>query len=112
MALLSAWLENEGTKLEQSREKICCRHCSVQVSELRYNGHRPVGKRMGADTDPLQLQAQSEREGLVDNQETPKQAVPRVRGLNWTEILGKSGLEAPGYHETIAKMKKEGRIKS
>ncbi len=111
MALLPAWLENERTKLEQSRQKICCGHCCVQVSKLRCNGYRPMGERMGAGADPLQPQAEPEREGLVDNEEAPGQAVPRIRGLNWTEILRKTGLETPGYHETIAKMKKEGRIK-
>jgi hypothetical protein len=47
----------------------------------------------------------------VDNQEAPEQTISRTRGLNWTEILRRTGLESPGYHETIAKMKQEGRIK-
>lgn len=66
---------------------------------------------MGTNTDPVQPSAEPGREGLVDNQETPKQRVPRASGLDWTSMLAKSGLESPGYHETIAKMKQEGKIK-
>lgn len=66
---------------------------------------------MGTNTDPLQPPSQPRGERVVDNKEAPKQGLSRTRGLDWTAMLAKSGLESPGYHETIAKMKMEGRIK-
>lgn len=66
---------------------------------------------MGTNTDSVQPSTESDRKGLVDNQEAPKQRLSRTRGLDWTSMLAKSGLESPGYHETIAKMKQEGKIK-
>jgi hypothetical protein len=50
----------------------------------------------------------------VGNEETEKQTVswaPSRRGINWSEILDRLGLESPGYLETIEKMHQEGRIK-
>jgi hypothetical protein len=66
---------------------------------------------MGTNTDSLQSSLESRRERVVDNEEATKQGLPRTRGLDWTSMLAKTGLESPGYHETIAKMKTEGRIK-
>ena len=52
----------------------------------------------------------------MDNEKASDQGIPGsaarpTRGQDWTRILGKAGLEAPGYHETIDKMKREGRLR-
>lgn len=48
----------------------------------------------------------------MDNQKAKSERVSGDAryGIDWTRLLAKSGLEAPGYHETVEKMKKEGRI--
>lgn len=66
---------------------------------------------MDANTDPVQSSPKPGGKGLVDNQEASVKRLPRIRGLDWTSMLAKTGLESPGYHETIAKMKAEGKIK-
>lgn len=68
---------------------------------------------MDPSLDPLSNQTNHSREGMVGDQEASKQGLPSTRsGINWTRILAERGLESPGYHEVIAKMKQEGRIKS
>jgi hypothetical protein len=50
----------------------------------------------------------------VGDEKTKEQTVPWTplrRGINWSEILDRLGLESPGYLETIEKMYQEGRIK-
>lgn len=52
----------------------------------------------------------------MGNKKTSKQTVSKSskpvinsskpKGINWTEILSKNNLEAPGYHETVESMKK------
>lgn len=69
-----------------------------------------MGKRVGSSTDPVQHPTNAGGEGMVDNQKTTKQRVPRVTGINWTRILAERGLETPGYHETIDLMKRNKRI--
>lgn len=67
---------------------------------------------MDSSIDYVPDQAYTGGEGLVGDKETGQQGLPRTSSrLNWTEILARSGLETPGYHEVIEKMKKEGRIK-
>jgi hypothetical protein len=71
---------------------------------------------MGASMDPnldnLLSASFENRKKLVGDTKTDRHGLSRPpRGLNWTQILKDAGLEAPGYHETIEKMKKEGRIK-
>lgn len=54
---------------------------------------------------------------MVDNKEATEQRLSAdpgsvSRGIDWTSILKASGLESPGYHETIAKMIKDGKIRT
>lgn len=55
---------------------------------------------------------------MVGDDKTKGQAVPRTAAGKqfgasfWTERLAALGLESPGYHETVQKMKDEGRIKN
>lgn len=66
---------------------------------------------MEPNLDLVSYKTESRGEGLVGDQETDFQAIPRPKGnLNWTKILAQAGLESPGYHEVVEKMKKEGRV--
>lgn len=72
-----------------------------------------MGLFMESNSDFVQHSPNAERKGMVDNEEASMQRVSRIRGrLNWDAILARVGLEAPGYHETVDQMKKEGRIKN
>lgn len=71
---------------------------------------------MAADYNDLQQKTDANREAVVDHEEARKQGIPPaagrpIRGIDWTSILAKHGLESPGYKETIEKMKREGKIK-
>lgn len=64
---------------------------------------------MDTGNNNLQPKANASGKGMVDNEETASQGLPRaasrpIRGLNWTAILAKAGLESPGYKETVEKM--------
>lgn len=69
-----------------------------------------MGERLEPNTNDLLRAPFAGREALVGDEEACRQeiSVPR-RGLNWTEILNKAGLEAPGYQETALAMKKNRR---
>lgn len=64
---------------------------------------------MGSSADDLLSTPGDSRKAMVGNQKANEQGLPRttkqLRGLNWTEILNKHGLESPGYQETVAKMR-------
>ncbi len=67
---------------------------------------------MDPDLDDLQQKADTGRKGLVDNKKASKQGVSTItgrplRGQDWTSILRKINLEAPGYQETVEKIKEE-----
>lgn len=71
---------------------------------------------MATGDNNLQSKVNTNGKKLVDNQEAAKQGLSApakrpVRGLDWTAILERAGLESPGYRETVEQMKKEGRIK-
>ena len=67
---------------------------------------------MEPSSEPVSGETGQAREGVVGNEKASKQGLPRAGyGMNWTEILGRAGLESPGYHEVIKKMKEEGRIR-
>lgn len=71
---------------------------------------------MATGDNNLQSKTNTNREELVDYKKTSSQGLPTpperfVRGLDWTAILKRAGLESPGYKETVDRMKKEGRIK-
>jgi hypothetical protein len=71
---------------------------------------------MAAGDNHIQQEIDTNGKGLVGNEKASSKGVPAnaerpVRGLNWTEILSKAGLESPGYRETIDKMKADGRLK-
>ncbi len=68
---------------------------------------------MASDTNALLPQAFKTGEGLVGDKETEGKTVPWTplrRGINWSEILDRLGLESPGYLETIEKMYQDGKI--
>lgn len=70
---------------------------------------------MDTNLNNLQQEADANRKRLVDNEEASEQRLPgapgrSVRGQDWTSILRKANLEAPGYRETIEKMKQEGKL--
>lgn len=72
---------------------------------------------MESGNDNIQSKVDKDGKGMVDNQKTDPQSVPSdagrpVRGLNWTAILARAGLESPGYKETVEKMKADGRLKN
>lgn len=72
---------------------------------------------MESSNNDLQQKADENGKGLVDNEKTSNKGLSTdarrpVRGLDWTSILAKAGLESPGYRETVEKMKAEGRLKS
>lgn len=49
----------------------------------------------------------------MGDKETEGKTVPWTpirRGINWSEILDRLGLESPGYLETIEKMYQDGKI--
>jgi hypothetical protein len=72
-----------------------------------------MGKFMDANPDFVFNATDGARETLVDNQKASEQGISKARrGLDWTGILARNGLETPGYHEVIAQMKKENRIKN
>jgi hypothetical protein len=63
--------------------------------------------------DNVSREASSSRGGVVGDEEATQQGLSGPRGkLNWSEMLRNSGLETPGYHETVQQMKKEGRIRN
>lgn len=67
---------------------------------------------MDSNPNDLQQKVDASRKGLVDNTETRKQGVSAaagrpIRGQDWTSILRRANLEAPGYLETVEKMKKD-----
>lgn len=71
---------------------------------------------MDSDLNDLQQKADTNGKKMVDNEETSNQGIPSTaqrpaRGQDWTSILRKANLEAPGYRETIEKMKREGKIR-
>lgn len=70
---------------------------------------------MEPNFNDLQSKVDANGKKMVDNQETSVCDLSRstgrsVRGLDWTSILRKANLESPGYHETVEKMKKDGRL--
>lgn len=72
---------------------------------------------MGTGFDDLLPATEPSRKAVVDDKKTPEQRVPDtskpLRGMNWTEMLSKKGLESPGYQETVAKIRERNRsIKS
>ena len=67
---------------------------------------------MDPGLDNLQQKVDASGKGLVDNEKANEQRVSittsrPLRGQNWTSILGKANLEAPGYQETVEKIKRE-----
>lgn len=71
---------------------------------------------MATGDNHIQQEIDTNGKGLVGNEKASSEGIPinaerPVRGLNWTEILSKAGLESPGYRETIDKMKADGRLK-
>lgn len=75
-----------------------------------------MGHGMASGDNNLQSKADASGKGLVDHQETSNQGLPTpakrsVRGLDWTAILDRAGLESPGYKETVDQMKKEGKLR-
>lgn len=70
---------------------------------------------MASGADDLLPETDKRGESLVDHQKAGKQGIPthagKCYGMNWTQILEKTGLEAPGYHKTVREMREQGRIK-
>lgn len=71
---------------------------------------------MESSNDDLQQKIDKDRKGLVGNEKAITQGISAdaerpVRGIDWTAILARTGLESPGYKETVEKMKREGGIK-
>lgn len=71
---------------------------------------------MESSDNHLQQKINKNGERLVGNEKANTQRVSAdtkrpVRGIDWTEILARNGLESPGYKETIEKMKAEGRLR-
>jgi hypothetical protein len=70
---------------------------------------------MAPGPDDLLSETDKGGERLVGDQEADKQGISvhpgKCYGMNWTQILDETGLEAPGYHETVRKMREQGRIK-
>jgi hypothetical protein len=70
---------------------------------------------MASGSDDLLPKTGEGGTGLVGNQKASEQGIPahagKCYGMNWTQILDETGLEAPGYHETVRKMREQGRIK-
>jgi methionine salvage enolase-phosphatase E1 len=67
---------------------------------------------MDPGLDNLQQKVDASGKGLVDNEKANEQRVSittsrPLRGQNWTSILRKANLEAPGYQETVEKIKRE-----
>lgn len=76
-----------------------------------------MGQSMDSGSDFIQHSLGGDPKGLVDNEEATSQRISNSRGnlksaIDWTTILKEHGLETPGYHEVIAKMKELGRIKT
>jgi hypothetical protein len=72
---------------------------------------------MEPSNNDLQQKTNENGEGLVDNEKTTIKGVSPnaerpVRGLDWTAILARNGLESPGYAETVEQMRKDGAIKN
>jgi hypothetical protein len=70
---------------------------------------------MESNLNNLQQKINANGKELVDNEKAAAPGVPgpakrSIRGLDWTSILRKAKLESPGYHETIEKMKEDGRL--
>jgi methionine salvage enolase-phosphatase E1 len=66
---------------------------------------------MDPGLDNLQQKVDASGKGLVDNEKANEQGVSittsrPLRGQNWTSILRKANLEAPGYQETVEKIKR------
>lgn len=74
-----------------------------------------MGNCMDSGSDNLLPKTKQGRKALVDNKETTEQELSttaiRTRGLNWTEILARHGLESPGYRETFEKMQNARKVK-
>ena len=71
---------------------------------------------MAASNNYIQQEIDTDGKGLVGNKEACSEMLSAdakrpIRGLNWTEILERAGLESPGYRETIDKMKKDGKLR-
>lgn len=65
-----------------------------------------MGLSMGTSPNDLQSEADTNGKELVDNEKASRQGLSsaKPRGMNWTEILNRYGLEAPGYQETVKEM--------
>ncbi len=74
-----------------------------------------MGQCMASSSDNLLPETGEGRKELVGDQKAVKQGIPgkagKCYGMNWTQILEDTGLESPGYHETVRKMREQGRIK-
>jgi hypothetical protein len=75
-----------------------------------------MGQPVDTGNNDLQSKANASGKGVVDNKKANEQGLSSsarrpVRGLDWTFILERAGLESPGYRETIDKMKADGKLK-
>lgn len=70
---------------------------------------------MEPSDDDLLPKALERGEELVVYEKAGKQRISGTTGkrygMNWSEMLAAADLESPGYHETIDKMRRAGRIK-